>query len=286
MFQAFGLVGEQGSSPLARGPLAILSRHDQPNGLIPARAGTTQRCRRRRCGFGAHPRSRGDHLVQVIGATFAAGSSPLARGPQADKLGIGHLYGLIPARAGTTVVARYFSQPLWAHPRSRGDHRPGINGGNRDRGSSPLARGPRFRILHVNDTCGLIPARAGTTGYRKLDRVSKRAHPRSRGDHLNCATRRAEFPGSSPLARGPRSEYSYGFTGVGLIPARAGTTPVRRGRLARRRAHPRSRGDHAGIRCRGIRYGGSSPLARGPPVCTGAGTGAGGLIPARAGTTS
>ena len=56
-------LGDRGSSPLARGPQSVTKKIWPRGGLIPARAGTTSRMARRSLPSGAHPRSRGDHLV-------------------------------------------------------------------------------------------------------------------------------------------------------------------------------------------------------------------------------
>ena len=52
---------EVGSSPLARGTLDLLHSPSLPCGLIPARAGNTQRWEHRARAGWAHPRSRGEH---------------------------------------------------------------------------------------------------------------------------------------------------------------------------------------------------------------------------------
>ena len=94
-----------------------------------------------------------------------------------------------------------------------------------------------------------------------------------------------KYTGSSPLARGlPPRPTAPGSSG-GIIPARAGFTPLERELEPGERDHPRSRGVYP--RGRGGRAGarGSSPLARGlrrwnvnlNPVK--------GIIPARAGFT-
>ena len=92
-----------GSSPLARG----LHRRHHPvpggPGIIPARAGFTQReypsWRRQP----DHPRSRGVYSVSTIRTARDSGSSPLARGlPPSGR--IPNWYsGIIPARAGFTA---------------------------------------------------------------------------------------------------------------------------------------------------------------------------------------
>ena len=92
----------RGSSPLARGPLTFLSNHPGTIRLIPARAGTTRQSCTAQIADGAHPRSRGDHPVDIAPACAAAGSSPLARGPHPRRRPRFCARGLIPARAGTT----------------------------------------------------------------------------------------------------------------------------------------------------------------------------------------
>ena len=91
---------------------------------------------------------------------------------------------------------------VWAHPRSRGEHRRGCLFIDRFRGSSPLARGTHRVQFWRNHGRGLIPARAGNTFLRlTLPRVL-RAHPRSRGEHHRSKNFRMTVRGSSPLARG------------------------------------------------------------------------------------
>ena len=167
------------------------------------------------------------------GEPVGMGSSPLARGPLLASCQDGPTRGLIPARAGTTNYQNWVNAQCWAHPRSRGDHRPQLISTSPFRGSSPLARGPQDALAERPVGLGLIPARAGTTPARLATSVRVRAHPRSRGDHRGSLTMACPFWGSSPLARGPLRCLSAGNLDVGLIPARAGTT-VRR----RRHNHP------------------------------------------------
>ena len=172
-----------------------------------------------------------------------------------------------------------------AHPRSRGDHGCRIGGRVGRGGSSPLARGPpRLELLNI-PRLGLIPARAGTTPPMARLSPALRAHPRSRGDHLDFIVNTITGAGSSPLARGPLHRQDGLGHFRGLIPARAGTTYCRLHRRRRPGAHPRSRGDHCADACRLVCQIGSSPLARGPPEPTAEPSVKPGLIPARAGTT-
>ena len=217
--------------------------------------------------------------------SVALGSSPLARGPRNIEPSPPHPAGLIPARAGTTAVAVGDDAPVPAHPRSRGDHSHELHQLCVARGSSPLARGPpRIGFLH-RVKMGLIPARAGTTCPPRVGWYSRRAHPRSRGDHCTITPPPPRIPGSSPLARGPHVAALSHVGVAGLIPARAGTTLGRGGLSSHLGAHPRSRGDHH-IQTDNAFFGsGSSPLARGPPRWLRGRPPARGLIPARAGTT-
>ena len=110
------------------------------------------------------------------------GSSPLARGTPfgVDVTPLGD--GLIPARAGNTVLLGCSSSVSRAHPRSRGEHeilQDGVAAGD---GSSPLARGTP-----------LAPGEGAALGG---------AHPRSRGEHLEYFAFTSPVAGSSPLARG------------------------------------------------------------------------------------
>ena len=173
-----------------------------------------------------------------------------------------------------------------AHPRSRGDHLEVHRPMSAKRGSSPLARGPRPSEEYCGRRRGLIPARAGTTPTRRRCCARPRAHPRSRGDHPPPGGHPVAHRGSSPLARGPLADFKQSLAPVGLIPARAGTTHNSARTPARRGAHPRSRGDHAGLDSGNDHIKGSSPLARGPRRSGCTLFAALGLIPARAGTTA
>ena len=123
-----GATAPAGSSPLARGPRNRYLQGSGRCGLIPARAGTTERARFLAIIWGAHPRSRGDHPSTA---------------PACDTTG-------------------------GAHPRSRGDHHAAIGAANAAAGSSPLARGPLRTSPHSWPQRGLIPARAGTTWFPGL----------------------------------------------------------------------------------------------------------------------
>ena len=150
-----------------------------------------------------------------------------------------------------------------AHPRSRGEHEGQGRAGRGERGSSPLARGTLFFRRVDNLVSGLIPARAGNTMRRCLRFPIRRAHPRSRGEHGATFAAFRDPSGSSPLARGTQAVHPGRVDAPGLIPARAGNTSRGLKSRPRRRAHPRSRGEHLRQQLHRTPAPGSSPLARG-----------------------
>ena len=175
---------------------------------------------------------------------LALGSSPLTRGAldgcESDDVDD----GLIPAHAGSTfgVVRVYIMYP--AHPRSRGEHCPSGCGRGCGRGSSPLTRGAPRDYPARRRTVGLIPAHAGSTGWRGRCRPLSWAHPRSRGEHNPQTAQKAQEMGSSPLTRGAQVKNTLTGTVLGLIPAHAGSTCAHDRGGCGAAAHPRSRGEH------------------------------------------
>ena len=112
------------------------------------------------------------------------------------------------------------------------------------------------------------------------------AHPRSRGEHWDTLTRLRETCGSSPLARGTRTNRRHWVGRRRLIPARAGNTGLYIFASSSRAAHPRSRGEHFLRTLRVRSVSGSSPLARGTLPVVIFQVAVNRLIPARAGNTS
>ena len=128
------------------------------------------------------------------------------------------------------------------HPRSRGVYRASIWASYSVRGSSPLARGlPRVNMGVVLGE-GIIPARAGFTRVWVRGRMRVTDHPRSRGVYTSKGRPARSASGSSPLARGLRAFDDGAGAGGGIIPARAGFTPVTSSPWMTMRDHPRSRG--------------------------------------------
>ena len=152
-------------------------------------------------------------------------------------------------------------------------------------GSSPLARGLPARVYAEAHEVRIIPARAGFTGERRRIRHGHQDHPRSRGVYSHPERNTTMFIGSSPLARGLRSDRPERRRAGRIIPARAGFTPVGRRSRPRPWDHPRSRGVYFPAAWRSSTVEGSSPLARGLLATLTVLLLTPGIIPARAGFT-
>ena len=253
--------------------------------IIPARAGFTTGPPPPSAPTRDHPRSRGVYPASQSMHHMTRGSSPLARGLHFRAESGGAESGIIPARAGFTGRPGRRAQGVRDHPRSRGVYHCRDASRSRAVGSSPLARGLRSTDGPIASLSGIIPARAGFTGHRHQARRAEEDHPRSRGVYALMNSLPGSGFGSSPLARGLRLPVvGVGLPG-GIIPARAGFTPVRALAGQAHRDHPRSRGVYAGGEREDGRIHGSSPLARGLPRERGPVRHYLGIIPARAGFT-
>ena len=256
---------EAGSSPLARGLRVAPDPLDGPVRIIPARAGFT---------------------AWTYGpAAPCHGSSPLARGLLGEVGEDQVRLGIIPARAGFTSPPGPICPTPSDHPRSRGVYSTSEGRSPAGPGSSPLARGLLGGAGGRPRPGGIIPARAGFTPLGLAGRRPPPDHPRSRGVYGDRKWSMRGSRGSSPLARGLPGPVAGHGGDVGIIPARAGFTPLCRGCRREVRDHPRSRGVYH-IATLSLPAGnGSSPLARGlqgPLLALGRRLG---IIPARAGFT-
>ena len=254
--------------------------------LIPAHAGKTGILRASRSVITAHPRSRGENADDARVFGEYNGSSPLTRGKPSTASWSPTRTRLIPAHAGKTRLSAGQQRGGAAHPRSRGENLIVWSIRLFNCGSSPLTRGkPVRQLARVRDR-RLIPAHAGKTCRRGGASTRRRAHPRSRGEHVPTNQRLGRRSGSSPLTRGTRPRRDARRYRRRLIPAHAGNTggvPVWHVGLA---AHPRSRGEHAGSAADCTSTMGSSPLTRGTLVVLRLIMRCRGLIPAHAGNTA
>ena len=174
--------------------------------------------------MGAHPRSRGENFTSGSRTERPTGSSPLTRGKLQGAGEAALDGGLIPAHAGKTSKRSLRSPISRAHPRSRGENTcRGLTLGAIC-GSSPLTRGKPARLDAEIARLRLIPAHAGKTRVLRTSRLSRWAHPRSRGENDLLARLDMNELGSSPLTRGKRRGVEPPEAHERLIPAHAGKT--------------------------------------------------------------
>ena len=157
------IVKVRGLSPLARGTLGhIQAAADQPR-FIPAGAGNTPDCCRRRPARTVYPRWRGEHSHSTWRIRFLPGLSPLARGTRRRRIELKRYLRFIPAGAGNTQLLILLSPGKAVYPRWRGEHP-----AERDQvlprlGLSPLARGTLIQVIPQLAHFRFIPAGAGNT---------------------------------------------------------------------------------------------------------------------------
>ena len=191
---------------------------------------------------------RGEHLRSISSCRSRVGSSPHARGAPLPPSFSAPPLRIIPACAGSTAACGSASARPRDHPRMRGEHASSGFSMPIATGSSPHARGAPSRCTRGRSPTRIIPACAGSTQELTDAEGHVRDHPRMRGEHLgsrtSCRTRR----GSSPHARGARTEPDGDCLGAGIIPACAGSTGRRRRTPRRWGDHPRMRGEHSARR--------------------------------------
>ena len=153
-------------------------------------------------------------------------------------------------------------------------------------GSSPHTRGAQPAGAVAVAELGIIPAYAGSTGWRRRRGRSGRDHPRIRGEHVPIALIATALAGSSPHTRGAPAGVNQVAGRQGIIPAYAGSTPGRESRPAARTDHPRIRGEHEYCDPPQTPSPGSSPHTRGAQVFPALPGVLSGIIPAYAGSTT
>ena len=152
-------------------------------------------------------------------------------------------------------------------------------------GSSPLTRGAPPAAPRSAQGPGIIPAYAGSTILSSAVPVALQDHPRLRGEHHSMTIGNRPSMGSSPLTRGAPQAGRGERLPAGIIPAYAGSTPMRVLRMRYPRDHPRLRGEHSCTKRIESGCWGSSPLTRGAPERRGCRPEPHGIIPAYAGST-
>ena len=192
-----------GSSPRVRGAVNGCARQQDELGIIPARAGSSNRRQRQTDGDGDHPRACGEQKRAATHHDRAEGSSPRVRGA-ADRS-----YPLL--------------VPFWDHPRACGEQPSPARLVLSFPGSSPRVRGAANRGELVGQYHGIIPARAGSSMESVQTARTHWDHPRACGEQLSILVYDRIYQGSSPRVRGAVDNSLRKPIGFGIIPARAGS---------------------------------------------------------------
>ena len=171
-------------------------------GIIPACAGNTTLYPNVSVMTWDHPRMRGEHMAKSTNCCKSLGSSPHVRGTRLYYGKQLFQQGIIPACAGNTRSASWRPPNCRDHPRMRGEHMRLLRKPSPPQGSSPHARGTRFRHMPAAHVPGIIPACAGNTHGGSPGHRCRGDHPRMRGEHDLQILDDLESMGSSPHARG------------------------------------------------------------------------------------
>ena len=142
---------------------------------------------------------------------------------------LGHLHSrvyrrIIPADAGSTIVAEAVTAKGQDHPRRCGEHARPNGRALFLQGSSPQMRGaPKYWNIQRFEN-GIIPADAGSTAGWRTRSSPRWDHPRRCGEHLQQHAILLLMNGSSPQMRGAQLLGVAERIEDGIIPADAGST--------------------------------------------------------------
>ena len=190
-----------------------------------------------------HPRIRGERVTDMFEDFLKPGSSPHARGTLSEKDATRLGRRFIPACAGnaSAIAGGRRGQPV--HPRMRGERTALREHPWPDIGSSPHARGTPNGWTPTPRRRRFIPACAGNAAAAPPMSFPVAVHPRMRGERDGRYFHRVATSGSSPHARGTRSNIAD--------------------TCWRSAVHPRMRGERRPINANTGKRSGSSPHARG-----------------------
>ena len=150
-----------GSSPHARGTLAVVPLDPVVVRFIPACAGNADRKTRWMSASPVHPRIRGERRAERGRTGSLGGSSPHARGTRHEDDYVQRTLRFIPACAGNAARSRARSAASPVHPRMRGERARATPKERSDHGSSPHARGTLSEQTAYGLNPRFIPACAG-----------------------------------------------------------------------------------------------------------------------------
>ena len=214
-----------GSSPRVRGAGHACHLGQREHRIIPARAGSSPAWLAELSLTRDHPRACGEQQFCDLPYSPKKGSSPRVRGAGVLSRIVGHVDGIIPARAGSRWACSASSRKAPDHPRACGEQRITSPLTHSRLGSSPRVRGAVTPTVHARLPNRIIPARAGSSHWKLRRGRWERDHPRACGEQLNLGRHYAPIRGSSPRVRGAADSRHWVLSICGIIPARAGSSP-------------------------------------------------------------
>ena len=234
----------RGSSPHVRGAPVRKVSINVSHGIIPACAGSTVMPTWTITKLGDHPRMCGEHISAKSFPVMSGGSSPHVRGARVRR-NVGDVQrGIIPACAGSTIIRILNIMTFRDHPRMCGEHLATLDALVLSVGSSPHVRGAHRFLKVFSESCGIIPACAGSTKWDSYGINGWRDHPRMCGEHVDETTPDYSDVGSSPHVRGAQCVRQSTTPSPGIIPACAGSTTSEPTHCPISRDHPRMCGEH------------------------------------------
>ena len=191
----------------------------------------------------------------------------------------------IPAHAGNSCRCSPAQGSPAVHPRACGEQRTAPAPSRRCSGSSPRMRGTEGDAGRPPAPRRFIPAHAGNSSAPHRTAISAAVHPRACGEQCRGEPDLRVRRGSSPRMRGTGSALRPQGPSRRFIPAHAGNSPARMGRIRAGGVHPRACGEQGRAHLNISDCAGSSPRMRGT-VGKERGAGAGvRFIPAHAGNS-
>ena len=179
-----------GSSPHARGTLPVQPKYFAPTRFIPACAGNANIVLYSAPFISVHPRMRGERCASCAPPFVLNGSSPHARGTPDGNDKPPHVRRFIPACAGNARASLFQWAGMSVHPRMRGERRSYLREILALVGSSPHARGTRWKCFPRPDPGRFIPACAGNACTPPACTLTRAVHPRMRGERGTATTDR------------------------------------------------------------------------------------------------
>ncbi len=212
-----------GPSPRVRGAVDENLGRGGHVGTIPAGAGSRRRGDATVTAGGDHPRGCGEQLTWGNVRSGRSGPSPRVRGAVGHRRAHDLADGTIPAGAGSSARHHRDHRSDWDHPRGCGEQgsifdQRGVTGG-----PSPRVRGAVVALVEAAGPVGTIPAGAGSSPRRGTGTGLPGDHPRGCGEQTYSTRPEQSKLGPSPRVRGAASARTSWSSGVGTIPAGAGS---------------------------------------------------------------